>query len=182
MSFGISGFASVEAVEIEVYTSAYLVTGAVHTPFRRVSDILNQLPSGHLMMERASIREHGRDEQGAAVGTAVVSLDEICVIVAPGVAGEPRAEMRIARQLVPATLVIPPLRLEGTLYVPIGTDPIVGLLNLAERFVTMTDVVLSSASHPWLGREIPALAVRRASAHVMALRAADEESDPSDGG
>ena len=182
MSFGIDGFASVEEVEVEVYTSAYVVTGAVHTPFRRVSDILNQLPSGHLMMERASIREHAQDDEGAVVGTAVVSLDEIFVIVAPGLAGEPRAEMRIERQSVPATLVIPPLRLEGTLYVPIGSDPIEGLLNLAERFVVMTDVVLSSAPHPWLAREIPVLAVRRARAHAMALRAADEESGPSDRG
>lgn len=180
MSFGIDGFASVEEVEVEVYTSAYLVTGAVHTPFRRVSDILNQLPSGHLLVERASIREHARDEEGVAVGTAVVSLDEMCVIVAPGLAGEARAEMRIERQSVPATLAIPPLRLEGTLYVPMGSDPIEGLLNLAERFVVMTDSVLSSAPHPWLAREIPVLAVRRSRAHVMALSV--EEPGPPNGG
>ena len=37
-AFGLEGFASVEAVEVELYTAAYRITGTVHTPFRRVAD------------------------------------------------------------------------------------------------------------------------------------------------
>ena len=102
-------------------------------------------------------------------GTAHVAVDEVLVMVAPGIAGQPRAEMRIQKQPATAVLLMPPLRLTGTVHVPLGSRAIDGFLNVGERFVPMTDVHLTSAAHPALDREIPILAVRRDRAQVMVV-------------
>jgi hypothetical protein len=167
--FGFEGFAQVESVSVEIYTSAYRITGTIHSPFRRVAEILNQLPSSHVTIEEARIVEHAAPEAPIRAGTAHVAIDEILVMVAPGIAGQPRAEMRIQKAQAAAVLAMPPLRLVGTVHVPVGSRPIDGFVNIGERFVPMTDVRLTSAAHPDLDREIPILAVRRDRAQVMVL-------------
>lgn len=176
--FGFEGFAPVESVAVEIYTSAYRITGTIHTPFRRVAEILNQLPSAHVTIEEASIAEHAAAGSATRAGTAHVAVDEILVMVAPGLVGQPRAEMRIQKQPAAAALSMPPLLLAGTVHVPVGSRAIDGLLNVSERFVPMTDVQLTSAAYPELDREIPILAVRRDRAQVMVLTdaAPDEPS------
>lgn len=167
--FGFEGFASVEAVAVEIYTSAYRITGTIHTPFRRVAEILNQLPSAHVTIEEASIAEYAAAGSTTRVGTAHVAVDEILSMAAPGIAGQPRAEMRVEKEPATAVLLLPPLRLAGTVHVPVGSRAIDGFLNVAERFVPMTGVRLTSAAYPELEREIPILAVRRDRAQVMVV-------------
>lgn len=182
--FGFEGFASVESVSVEIYTSAYRITGTIHTPFRRVAEILNQLPSAHVTIEEASITEHAAPESTSRAGTAHVAVDEILAMIAPDLAGQPRAEMRIQKAPATAVLSMPPLRLSGTVHVPVGSRPIDGFLNVGERFVPMTDVHVTSAAYPELDREVPILAVRRDRAQVMVLTdgaagaaGADEEAE-----
>lgn len=167
--FGFEGFAAVEAVAVEIYTSAYRITGTIHTPFRRVAEILNQLPSAHVTIEDASIVEHADAAATTSAGSAHVAVDEILVMVAPGLGGQPRAEMRIQKAPATAVLSMPPLRLAGTVHVPVGSRAIDGFLNVGERFVPMTDVHLTSAAYPELDREVPILAVRRDRAQVMVV-------------
>lgn len=175
-AFGLESFAAVQPVAVEVYTAAYRVTGTIHTPFRRVAEILNQLPSGHVIIDDATITEH----VAAASSThsaVLVAVDEILVMLAPSLVGEPRAEMRVQKQPASAMLAIPPLRLSGTVHVPVGSRPLDGLVNMAERFMPMTDVELSSAAYPALDRQVPILAVRRDRAQVMVV-AAPVPADP----
>lgn len=179
--FRFEGFAPVQPVAVEIYTSAYRVDGTIHTPFRRVAEILNQLPSGHVTIEDATIAEHAAAGSAARAGTAHVAVDEILVMVAPGLAGEARSEMRIQKQPATAVLSMPPLRLAGTVHVPVGSHPVDGFLNVAERFVPMTDVQLTSAAHPELDREAPILAVRRDRAQVMVVtEAAADAGGPTE--
>ncbi len=165
-AFGLGGYATVEEVEVELFTSAYRMVGTIHTPFRRVAEILNQLPGAHLAVENATISEFGAGG-GERVGSAMITVDEVIVLVAPGLVRESSSEMRILKHPAHAVLSIPPLRLEGTIHVPIDSRPIDGLLNVPERFLPMTDVSLSSGSYPSLDREIPILALRRDRAHVI---------------
>lgn len=180
-AFGLSGFASVQELEIELYTSAYRVTGTVRTPFRRVAEILNLLPGGHLAVEGATIIEHAAPSKPHAAESALVIVDEILVILAPDLAGESSGEMRIRKRPVRAMLALPPLSLEGTIHVPEGSLPIDGLLNVPDRFLAMTDAKLSSAAHPELERREPILALRRDRAHVIEVSEREEAPESSAG-
>jgi hypothetical protein len=184
-AFGLEGFASIEAVEVELYTSAYRITGTVHTPFRRVAEILNQLPGAYLTLEAVTIIEHAAAKSIERMPTAHVAIDQVLVLLAHGLGGQPRAEMRIQKQPAPARLSIPPLRLEGTIHVPVGSRPIDGLLNVPDRFLPMTDATLSSFVHPQLDRQVPILALPRDRAHVITVIEAGgpdvEEADQGGG-
>lgn len=174
-AFGMDGFASVEAVEVELYTAAYRVSGTVHTPFRRVAEILNQLPGAHLTVESATIEEHVAPGIRVPASSALITVDEVLVLIAPGLAVEGRAEMRIQKQAVRTRMSIPPLDLDGAVHVPVGSHPADALLNVPERFFPMTDVTLTSAAHPSLDRQVPIMAVRRDRAHIVTFVEADDD-------
>ena len=175
-AFGLEGFATVQAVEVELYTAAYRIDGTVHTPFRRVAEILNQLTHAHLAVEGVTVTEHAAPEAVERVGSALVTVDEILVLFAPNLAGEPRAEMRIEKQRARARLSLPPLHLDGTIHVPVGSRPVDGLLNVPDRFVAMTEVAITSSAYPALERTVPILALQRDRAHVIAVIEPDEEA------
>ena len=186
--FGMGGFATVQELTVELYTAAYRVTGTIHTPFRRIAEILNLLPGGHLAVDDATLVEHAAPSAPRRAASALVIVDEILAILAPDLAGESSGEMRIRKRPVHAMLALPPLSLEGTIHVPEGSLPVDGLLNVPDRFLAMTDATLSSAVHPELERRVPLLALRRDRAHVIVVsEAADapvspaEEPEPAEG-
>lgn len=180
-AFGMEGFASVATVQVELYTAAYRVSGAVHTPFRRVAEILNQLPGAHLAIESATIVEHAAPEAVARASSAIVTVDEILVLIAADLVADGRAEMRIQKQAAHVRMALPPLRLDGAIHVPVGSRPVDGLLNVPDRYLPMTDVALSSAVYPSVDRHVPILAVRRDAAHVVAFLEADDDEAVGDG-
>jgi hypothetical protein len=178
-AFGTGGFATVQELAVELYTSAYRVTGTIHTPFRRVAEIVNLLPGGHLAIADATMVEHAAPSAPRRAPSALVIVDEILVIMAPDLAGESGGEMRIRKRPVHAMLALPPLSLEGTIHVPEGSLPVDGLLNVPDRFLAMTDATLSSAAHPELERRVPILALRRDRTHVIVVSEGDEASESS---
>lgn len=184
-AFGLEGFATVAAadVEVELYTSAYRLTGTIHTPFRRVAEILNQLPGGYLAVEDTTVTEHAAAARPLRAASALIAVEEILVLLAPSLAGEPRAEMRIEKRPVRATLAMDRLRLEGTIHVPQGSRPIDGLVNVPDRFLPMTDARLTSEMYPALDRAVPVLALRRDRAHVIVVEdERDAEAESAVGG
>lgn len=184
-AFGLEGFASVEEVEVEIYTDAYRIAGTVHTPFRRVAEILNQLTGAHLHVDGATVIAHGAPDEPERMSSGLVAVDEVLALIATGLGGEPRAEMMIRKQQARARLSIPPLHLEGTIHVPVESRVIDGLLNVPDRFLPMTDAVIRSAAYPELDREAPILALRRDRAHVITILETpearpDEEPDAAE--
>lgn len=175
-TFGFEAIGAPREVTVDLLTDAYRVSGVVRTPFQRVAEILNQLPGGHLTVERATISEHADPTGTLAAPSVLVATDAILVMVAAGLPDEARGEMRIPKRPVMAQLAIPPLRLTGRIHVPMGSRPVDGLLNVQDRFMPMTDVALSCAAHPHLARTAPVMALRRDRAQVL-LVADDERSD-----
>jgi hypothetical protein len=172
--FSMDSFGAVKQVTVDVYTAAYRVSGRVETRFGRVAEILNQLSGGYLTVGQATVSEHEDPAGTVAAPSALVPVEEIVVMVAPDLVAEPHTEMRIPKRPVLAQLAIPPLRITGTIHVPMGTRPVDGLLHLPERFMPMTDATVTSSRYPELGRRAAVLAVRRDRAHVLLV--ADDES------
>jgi hypothetical protein len=175
-AFSYGGLAAPSEVQVDVYTAAYRISGTVTTPFARVADILNQLPAGHITIDRATISEHADPAGTMAAPSALVALEEIVVMVADGLQGDSRADMRIEKRPVRALLAIPPFRAIGMVHVPIGSRPVDGLLNAHDRFLPMTEVTLSSAAYSQLDRSSAVVAIRRDRAHIL-LVTDDERPD-----
>jgi hypothetical protein len=176
MTFGTDPFGAASTVGVDVYTSAYRVSGSIQTRFTRVAEVLNQISGAHLTVERATISEYADSAATLAAPRALVAVEEILVMVAPELSGEASAEMRIQKRAVMAQLAMASLRITGRIHVPIGGSPIDGLLNVPDRFIAMTDARIASGAHPELERSALVVAVRRDRAHV-ALVADDEHPD-----
>ncbi len=161
------------AVEIDCYTSAYRVSGRTATRFSRVSDIVNQLSSTHLVVTQATMSEYGAPSSTLGAAQVLVALDEVLFIVSHAVDAASRPEMRIPKRAVMAQLALPPFRLTGSVHVPQGSRPGDGLLNVGDRFVSMTDVRITCAVYDGLDRHVDALAVQRRMAHAFLV--ADDE-------
>lgn len=173
-SFG--GLDATSEVEVDLITDAYRISGVVRTRFGRVADILNQLLGQHLAVEHATISEHADPSGTLAAPSALVDVASILLLVAPGLTGSPSSEMRIPKRAVKALLALPPVRITGTIHVPMGSRPLDGLLNVTDRFLAMTDVTITSGRYPELGRAVDAAAICRARAQIL-LVADDERPD-----
>ena len=174
--FGMDSFSSLAEVTVDVYTSAYRISGTVRTRFSRVAEILNQQTGSHLTVEHATVSEYADAMSTIGAPSALVAIEEILVMIAPELDGASGDEMRIPKRAVRAQLSIPPLRLTGAIHVPAGSRPVDGLLNVPDRFMPMTDATLASGAYPELVRSVAALALRRDRAHVL-LVADDERPD-----
>lgn len=173
-SFG--GLSAARPVEVDLITGAYRISGTVQTRFGRVTDILNQLLGAHLTVEHATISEHADPNATLGAPSAIVEAASILLMTAPGLTGEASADMRIPKRAVKAMLALPPIRVTGTVHVPIGGRPVDGLLNVTDRFLAMTDVTIVSGAYPELGRTVDAAAISRMSAQIL-LIADDERPD-----
>lgn len=170
------GISDVRGVEVDLITDAYRISGTVRTRFGRVTDILNQLSGAHLAVEHATISEHADPSATMSAPSAVIDVASILVMAAPGLTGAASSEMRIPKRAVKALLALPPVRVMGTIHVPIGSRPLDGLLNVTDRFLAMTDVTIASGAYPELGRSVDAAAIGRTRAQVL-LVADDERPD-----
>lgn len=171
-----SGFGSASDVEVDVLTDAYRISGTVQTRFGRLTDILNQQAGTHLTIQRATISEHADPTATVAAPSALVAVSAILIMSAPTLTGAAGAEMRIPKRPVRAQFAIPPIRVTGTIHVPVGSRPTDGLLNMTDRFLAMTDATISSGAFPELARTAAAVAVSRDRAQLL-LVADDEQSD-----
>lgn len=166
---------SFSQVQLDVYTAEIRVSGTVSTRFSRVADILNQLNATHIPLARATISEYDDSAGTLAAEHVHVSIDEILFSVA-SIDGGARPEMRIAKRAVKAQIAVPPFRFTGNVHVTVGSRPVDGLFNAVDRFMAMTDVTVTCARYPELGRTANALAVQRRRAHVLMV-ADDERPD-----
>lgn len=169
------GIGEARSVPVDVYTAAYRVSGTLETRFNRITEILNQQSGGHLTVSRATVSEHADPSATLAAPTALVSVEEILLMVAPDLSGS-SGEMRIPKRPVRAHLAIPPFRITGTIHVPMGSRPADGLLHGVDQFMAMTDATIASGAYPELGRTATVVALRRGRAHVL-LVADDENPD-----
>lgn len=174
--FGVEGFGTSRSVTVDVYTAAYRISGTVHTRFNRMAEILNQLTGSHLAVEQATISEYADPAGTISAPSALVTVDEVLVMVVSGLDGGSSGEMRVPKRAVRAQLALPPLRVTGSIHIAVGSRAVDGLLSVPDRYIAVTDAVLSSGPYPALERNVPVLALRRDRAHVL-LVADDEHPD-----
>jgi hypothetical protein len=164
------------SVAVDIYTSAYRISGQTVTRFGRVADIVNQIASTHLVIDEATVSEYADATATISAQQVLVTVDEILFLLAAETDAAARPEMRIQKRAVRAQLGLPPFRLTGSVHVPQGSRPADGLLNVGERFLPMTEVTIGSDVYPELARTAPAVAIQRRLAHVL-LVTDDEQPD-----
>ena len=163
-------------VSVDVYTASYRVSGKLSTRFSRVGDIVNQTTSTHLAVEEATISEYADPAAAVSSLQALVSLDEVLMVIAAEAEAVGRDDMRIPKRSVRAQIGLPPFRITGSIHIAQGSRAADGILFASDRYLVMTEVTIGSGPHPELGRTAAAVAFRRQRAHII-LVTDDERPD-----
>ena len=97
----------VRSVPVDVYTTAYRVSGTMATRFSRVADILNQQTSSHLVIEQATVSEYADPTATLGALQVLVTLDDVLFAMAGDTDPGARPEMRIPKRPIRAQLALP---------------------------------------------------------------------------
>jgi hypothetical protein len=167
----------VSQVQVELYTSGYRVSGHMTTRFRRVADILNLSGSTHLTVEQATVAEYA--DPGAARGgqAVLVAVEAVLFGISSGADDAPIADLVVQKRPVKIQVAFPPFWLIGTFFVPQGSQAM-DVLNVADPFLPLTDVAVTSAAYPTFDGNAPILAVQRKLAQVLVVT---DDVDPGAG-
>jgi hypothetical protein len=163
----------VSRVDIELYTAGYLVSGHMSTRFRRVGDILNLSSSTHLVVEDATVLEYAAPAAKRRGESVMVSVDSILFGISSGVDDRPDEDLVVQKRPVTIQVVLQPFWLTGTVHVAAGSHA-TDVLNVADRFLPLTDVEVRAAAYPALDGTSPILAVQRNLAQILVV--SDTES------
>ena len=85
-------------VAVDIYTSAYRISGQTVTRFVRVADIVNQIASTHLVIEQATLSEYADATATISAQQVLVTVDEILFLLAAETDAAARPEMRIQKR------------------------------------------------------------------------------------
>lgn len=164
----------VATVQVDLYTAGFHVTGTMKTRFRRVAEILNLTGSSHLVLEDATVTEYAGSQSPRSGPAVMVAVDEILFGMSSGTDDRPAEELVVVKRPVQAQFGVGPFWLNGNVYVPQGSRPM-DVLNVADRFLPLTDVSIACAGHPEFNRQVPLLALQRNLSEILVV--ADDEDD-----
>jgi hypothetical protein len=158
----------VSRVEVELYTVGFRISGHMSTRFRRVGDILNLSSSTHLVVDEATIDEYANPGASRRGESVMVSLDAVLFGISSGIDDRPDEALIVEKRPVKIQLALYPFWLTGTVHVPAGSHA-TDVLNVADRFLPLTDVEVTSAAHPSVNGTSPILAVQRNLAQILVV-------------
>jgi hypothetical protein len=158
----------VSRVEVELYTAGYRVSGHMTTRFRRVGDILNLSSSTHLVVEGATVLQYADAGASRSGESVMVALDSVLFGISSGIDDRPDEALHVQKRPVKIQLALNPFWLTGTVHVPAGSHA-TDVLNVADRFMPLTDVDVTSAAYPTVNGTAPILAVQRNLAEILVV-------------
>jgi len=102
-----ASFTPAQAIALTFVTSRLIIQGTVETRVRRVADIFNEADVTHLILTNAVFLEVGSRRVVAQAAVAQIPLEDI-LFAHPSGPTEGTSEMRVPKQAVRATLLLPP--------------------------------------------------------------------------
>lgn len=158
----------VSEVQVELYTSGFRVSGHMLTRFRRVADILNLTGSTHLIVEQATVAEYADPAAARGGQSVMVAVEAVLFGISSGGDDTPAPDLVVQKRPVKIQVAFPPFWLTGTFHVPQGSEAM-DVLNVADPFLPLTDVAVTSAAYPGFDGNAPILAVQRKLVQVMVV-------------
>jgi hypothetical protein len=148
---------------LTVATPTMIVQGSVTTRVKRLTDILNEPDLTQLVLQDARFIELG-SRQIIAKGESVhIPLGEI-LFVHSSSPTEGNAAMKMPKQPVEATLLLPPFMIEGTIYLAYESELRIALSAHMDRFMAVTNARYWAYGSP--ESSVDLLAVQHAKANI----------------
>jgi hypothetical protein len=178
-------FNPVQEMLVTLVTERLVIQGTVLTRVRRLTDLVNEPDAMHLVLQDATFMEVGSRRVVAKGAAAQVRLSDVLFVHSTGPT-ESAAAMRMPKQPVKATLLVPPFTVEGTIYLPYESELKIALEAYADKFVPVTQAKYWSYAVAESPNSVELLVVNHARAHVSIAAgvqwSAESSAAHSDGG
>ena len=158
-------FNPVQQLPLTLVTDRLIIQGTVLMRVRRLIDLLNEPDTSHIVLQDAIFMEVGSRRIVASAAAAQVQLADILFAHSSGPV-DSASTMRMPKQPVKATLLLPPYTVEGQIYLPYETELRIALEAYEDRFVPVTSARYWAYSVAELPISVELLAVNHARAHV----------------
>ena len=158
-------FISVQRMPLTLVTDRLIIQGTVLMRIRRLIDLLNEPDARHIVLQDATFMEVGSRRVVASAAAAQVQLADILFAHSSGPV-DSASTMRMPKQPVKATLLLPPYTVEGQIHLPYETELRVALEAYEDRFVPVTTARYWAYSVTELPVSVDLLAVNHDRAHV----------------
>jgi hypothetical protein len=157
-------FNPVLSLPLTVATSKLIINGTLQTRRRRLSDVLNEADTDHLVLFDTTFVDAGSGRVLAGPATAQIQLDDVLFVHTSDVT-ESGQEVRTPKRPIEAVLVAPPYVIAGDIHLPFESELSQAVDALTGRFVPVTRARYwtddeASATH------VDLLVVNHARAHV----------------
>jgi hypothetical protein len=163
--FGSSEASPVQSVTLTVVTAQLIVQGTIQTRRRRLTDLLNEPDVTHLLVLDATFMEIGSRRVVAAAAVSQVQLADVLFLHTTGPSAS-TSEMRMPKQAVRATLLVPPFTIEGQLHLSYESELRLALDAYEDRFVAVTGARYWAYGVAESPNFVDLLAVNHAKAHL----------------
>ncbi len=155
------------AIQLTLYTDAFVVHGAIETRQRRVSDILNQAEDPFLVLSDVTFDEFGITGQTIKTEFAQVNLASVLFAVAHETV-EAVPELRTPKSPEQALISVPPFKVTGRIHVLPERSLRDALRELTGTFIPVTDATYWSDTLNEARATAALVAVNHARAQIMA--------------
>lgn len=130
-------FNPVQELSLTLVTDRLIIQGVIVTRVRRLTDLVNEPDATHLILQDTTFMEVGSRRVVAKGAAAQIRLSDV-LFVHPNGPTEAASTMRMPKQPVKATLLLPPFTVEGTIHLPYESELRIALDSYGERFVPVT--------------------------------------------
>jgi hypothetical protein len=151
---------------LTVATPTMVVKGSVTTRVKRLTDLINEPDLTQLVLQDARFMEFGSRQVIAKGGAAHIPLGEI-LFVHTSSPTEGNAAMKMPKQPVEATLLLPPFTIEGTIYLAYESELRIALSAHMDRFIPVTNARYWAYGSAESSGVFELLAVQHARANIV---------------
>jgi hypothetical protein len=158
-------FNPVQELPLTLVTDRLVIQGSMLTRVRRLADLVNEPDTPHLVLQNATFMEVGSRRVVAQGVAAQVRLSDVLFAHTNGQM-ESGSTMRMPKQPVRATLLLPPFTVEGTIHLPYESELRIALDAFGDRFVAVTGAKYWAYAVAESPNFVDLLVVNHARAHI----------------
>jgi hypothetical protein len=158
-------FNPMQELPLTFMTDRLVIQGTILTRVRRLTDMVNEPGLEHLVLQDVTFMEFGSRRVVAKGVAAQVRLSDVLFVHTNGPT-ESTSTMRMPKQPVKATLLLPPFTVEGTIHLPFESELRIALDAYGDRFVPITGARYWAYGVAESPASVDLLVVNHARAHV----------------
>ena len=169
----------IQLIQLTLVAERLIIVGNVRTRFRRLSDLMNDRYSIHIVMMDATFMEVGT-RRVMAQGQAAQVATESILFVHSTTPTPSSPDLRQPRRGVKATLLLPPFTVEGNVHLPYEADLPTALEAFEGRFLPVTRARYWAFSLAEAPKEADVMMVNHALTHVSVAAGVEWNPDIPD--